>query len=292
MRTTQPPSRDVAQAFPELADLARTTVRLHPRREDEPPVDASKLGGRMRWPADEPWPRCDQPHALWDAFNTLEPPDDRPYVSVLQLRKTDVPELGFPADTDTFQLLWCPSDHDDPFYVAVVRVFWWRGTDLVDTIAPQPAASANGSDYVPRPCALHPERVLEYPHLGELPESMRERIDAWGGEQGAHTLYQYLLSSAPGTKVGGYPNWFQEPEPQTCAAGHPMEHLLTISDTEFDGGTWPRWLAIEEAGAWTGPPEQRFAVQEAAELQFGMGSIYVFICRVCPDGPIAQVYQR
>ena len=292
MRTTQPPSHDVAAAFPELAGMARTTVRLHPRREDEPGIDESKLGGRMRWSAEVPWPRCDQPHALWDALQTLEPADDRPYVPVLQLRKADLPELEFPADTDTFQLLWCPSDHDDPFYVAVVRVFWWRGADLVDTIAPRPVTSKDASDYVPRPCALHPERVVEYPHIWELPTTISDRIDAWQAEQGQRTLYQSLLSTAPGTKVGGHPAWVQEPEPQTCEAGHEMEHLLTISDTEFDGGTWPRWLAVEEAGAWTGPTDQRFAVQEAAELRFGRGSIYVFICRVCPDGPIAQVYQR
>jgi hypothetical protein len=292
MRTTQPPSHDVAEAFPELADLARTTVRLHPRREDEPAVDASKLGGRMRWPTDVPWPRCDLGHQRWDAFNTIDPPDHRPYVHVLQLCKSDVPELPFPSGTDVFQLLWCPSDHDDPLYVAAVRVFWWRASELVDTIAPGPEPSGNVSQYLPRPCALHPERVVEYPHLGELPDSLRERIDAWGAELGAHALYQYLLSSAPGTKVGGHPNWLQDAEPQTCAAGHPMEHLLTISDTEFDGGTWPRWLAVEEADVWNVRTDQRLAVQEAAELQFGMGAIYVFICRVCPDGPIAQVYQR
>jgi hypothetical protein len=292
VRTTQPPSHSVADAIPELADRARTTVRLHPRQEAEPPPDMSKLGGGVRWPAGERWPRCDLAHQLWDSLQTEEPPDDRAYVPVLQLRRADVPELEFPPGTDVFQLLWCPSDHAGPLYVPVVRVFWWDASDLVDTIVPSPTPTTAPSNYIPRPCGLHPERVDEYPGIGELPRPLQEKIWAWGDAQGQSPLYQYLLSTAPGTKVGGYPNWFQDPQPQTCAAGHPMDHLVTISDTEFDGGTWPRWLAVEEADVWSGPTGQRLAVQGAAGIDLGMGSVYVFICRMCPDRPIRQVYQR
>jgi hypothetical protein len=71
-----------------------------------------------------------------------------------------------------------------------------------------------------------------------------------------------------------------------------MHHLITISDTEFDGGTWSRWLAVEEEGVWGGPTGQRLDVQGATGLELGMGSVYVFICRACPGWPIAQVYQR
>ena len=144
---------------------------------------------------------------------------------------------------------------------------------------------------MPRPCVLHPERVTEYPHAFELDRELATVIEAWE-EQAGEATYQYLLCTAPGTKVGGWPDWMQDPEWPVCDAGHAMEHLLTVSDTEFDGGTWPRWLAVEDAGAWDGPPDARFAVQSAAGLDFGMGSLYVFICRTCPGWPIAQVYQR
>ena len=293
MRTTQRPRHDVADLFPELAGHARTTVRLHPRLEAEPAPEASKLGGRMRWPADEPWPRCDRSHALWDSLGTVLPPDDRPYVPVLQLRKADVPELDFPVGTDVFQLLWCPTDHPDPFYVPVVRVFWWEGSDLVDVIPPAPVPSPTGSNYIARPCALHPERVEEFPHVWALPEPLSDAIRAWEAELGKGPAeYQFALSSAPGTKVGGHPFWYQEPEPQTCDAGHDMDHLVTISDVEFDGGTWPRWLAVEEADAWDGLTDRRLDIQAAIGIELAMGSIYVFICRTCPDLPIQQVYQR
>jgi Domain of unknown function (DUF1963) len=290
MRTTQPPSHDIALLFPGLADLRRTTVRLHPRREPGPGLDASRIGGRFKWPAGEQWPRCDLPHQQWDTFST-EPPDDRPYVPVLQLHHDDVPELPFPTGRDIFQLLWCPSDHADPWYVAVCRVFWWAQSSLVDVVAPRPVARPNASNFVPRPCSLHPERVVEYPDISELPESLREAIHAWEETQGG-PIYQYLLSTAPGTKIGGHPNWFQDPEPQECDAGHAMDHLLTISDVEFDGGSWPRWLAVEEADAWNGPTDRRLAVQGAIAVELGMGSVYVFTCRACRDLPIRQVYQR
>ena len=293
IRTTPPPSHRVADLFPALAGRERVTVRLHPRQGREPADDASKLGGRMRWPADEPWPRCFRPHDSYqppDFAGSVRPPDGRPYVPVLQLRRDDVPELGFPDGADRFQLLWCPASHPD-LYAPAVRVSWWSADDLAPVEPPTALPSPDGADYVPRPCVLHPERVTEYPHAFELDRELAAVIEAWE-EQAGEATYQYLLCTAPGTKVGGWPDWMQDPEWPVCDAGHAMEHLLTVSDTEFDGGTWPRWLAVEDAGAWDGPPDARFAVQSAAGLDFGMGSLYVFICRTCPGWPIAQVYQR
>jgi hypothetical protein len=170
-------------------------------------------------------------------------------------------------------------------------VFWRSSAELADVIAPMPVLAPDGLLYVPGTCVVHPERVVEYPGLGELNGPLMDRIGAWEDSQG-DPLFQWSLSSAPGTKVGGYPYWLQDPQPQTCQAGHPMDHLLTISDTEFNGGTWHRWLPIEEAGLWSGPTRARLDVQEPADLQFGMGSIYVFICRQCDPLPIAQIYQR
>ena len=43
-----------------------------------------------------------------------------------------------------------------------------------------------------------------------------------------------------------------------------MEHLLTISGDEFDGGTWWRWLTSEERGVWSGATDVRLAVQGGA----------------------------
>jgi hypothetical protein len=293
-RTTPPPSHRVADLFPALAGREWVTVRLHPRRGPEPPADATKLGGRIRWPLGEPWPACDRPH---DGYHPkgeprffVRSPDGRPYVPVLQVLGEDVPELGFPPGADTFQLLWCPASHPE-LYAPAVRVFWWRRTDLADLVPPDPAPALDAGDYVPQPCVLHPERVPEYPSAFEVYDEIGPTIELLERDLG-DLHYQSELGSAPGTKVGGHPDWLQDPEWPPCDAGHAMEHLLTVSDTEFDGASWRRWLPVEEAGIWDGPVDARFAVQEAAGLHMGMGSIYVFICRTCPGWPIAQVYQR
>ncbi|MGW3914316.1 hypothetical protein ACWEBX_22740 [Streptomyces sp. NPDC005070] len=56
-RTTPPRPVDVTSLFPELAPLARSAVRLHPR-PGAPTAGDSSLGGPLLWPADEPWPTC------------------------------------------------------------------------------------------------------------------------------------------------------------------------------------------------------------------------------------------
>ena len=60
-RTTPPRPADVAAAFPQLAPLARTATRLHPRPGPVTPNDSS-IGGPLLWPASEPWPHCDGEH--------------------------------------------------------------------------------------------------------------------------------------------------------------------------------------------------------------------------------------
>ncbi|MFF2777133.1 hypothetical protein ACFVU3_19775 [Streptomyces sp. NPDC058052] len=60
-RTTPPRPLDVEALFPELAAFRGTTTRLHPRPGDPGPGDSS-VGGPMLWPAEEPWPLCDEAH--------------------------------------------------------------------------------------------------------------------------------------------------------------------------------------------------------------------------------------
>ncbi|MEU6848664.1 hypothetical protein ABZ901_01805 [Actinacidiphila alni] len=63
VRTTPPRPVDVAVIIPELTPLARAAIRLHPR-PGAPLVGDSSVGGPLLWPAEEPWPHCEQAHRV------------------------------------------------------------------------------------------------------------------------------------------------------------------------------------------------------------------------------------
>ncbi|GAB2862125.1 hypothetical protein GCM10027074_31790 [Streptomyces deserti] len=65
-RTTPPRPLDVTALFPELAPLARTAIRLHPRAGAPTTADSS-IGGPLLWPADEPWPTCPDHGGPWQS---------------------------------------------------------------------------------------------------------------------------------------------------------------------------------------------------------------------------------
>jgi hypothetical protein len=182
---------------------------------------------------------------------------------------------------------------------------------LGQAAAPAPAADAD-HNYLPEPCRLFPERVAELPDAHELEQGTRDRLETWIGANFSALLadgqvwppahggpgiaeeaaYDWSFSAAPGTKVGGFPLWIQDVWYPSCQRGHEMEHLLTIASSEFDGGTWWRWLPAEERHVWAGPPSARMAVQAATDLMFGdEGNFYVFVCRVCDELPIRASVQ-
>ena len=294
MRHTKRPVVDIITAIPELASLARETVRLHPRR-GERLTHQSKIGGQFLWPADEEWPLCEEHQS--------------PLVTVLQLTADDVPELGFPQGADLFQLLWCPNDHQTlhPIYAPASQAFWRKRSEVSQSLGRPPSPILAEEHYCPTPCVVHLERVTEYPSAFAMSDSLPElwskiktsevladaiKSIAEFDFDDPETLYQYWLSVADGTKVKGYPNWIQGPETPQCKCRAEMEYLLTVASAEFDGGTWGRWLAEEERHVWGASYEVRNAVQGAAGLMLGdMGNINFFICHKCDGWPIASVFQ-
>lgn len=72
-RTTPPRPFDVTAVLPQLAPLARTATRLHPRA-GSPSRQESSVGGPLLWPATEPWPYCDGPH-VWNQYDPAPTPD-------------------------------------------------------------------------------------------------------------------------------------------------------------------------------------------------------------------------
>ncbi|MFI5492417.1 hypothetical protein [Actinoplanes sp. NPDC051859] len=267
---TPPPPLAVEDVFSEFAGQSKTTVRLHPRRA-YPGVRESSLGGLLLWPAEEAWPECaagddhDEPIVL---------------VAVLQIFARDVPELPFPNGTDVFQLLWCPALHDEDCRPRpVVR---WRAEasigELLDN--PEPPDDEDVEDnHVPNICGLSPERVRELPYPWELDADLRDRVEAWAKERG--WSYFAHLSAASGTKVGGWPQWIQDPEYPVCHCGTTMTHLITVASGEWDGESWRRWS-----------PEGTVDGGEAAGLCLGDGgSNYFFTCPRCPNDPPVMVFQ-
>ncbi|MGX1542420.1 hypothetical protein [Streptomyces adustus] len=84
VRTTPPRPVDVTAIFPELAPLARSAIRLHPR-PGAPSAEESSVGGPLLWPADEPWPHCEASHLHVDS-GFRESPDDVRLMRRMQAR--------------------------------------------------------------------------------------------------------------------------------------------------------------------------------------------------------------
>ena len=288
MIRTPPPPLDLETFFPWLRERRRTTVRLHPRR-GLPALDASKLGGDFLWPRSKSEPHCAK--------------HDRRMVGVLQVRRKDVPELPWPDRAQLFQLFWCPADFGEPPYAPSPIVAWHTEDECADNAQPRAQWSDELRCYIPALCAVHPERVVEYPPIEELRDQERDAIihsDALlrflklhdPGYGAPDALYEWGLSVADGTKVSGYCRWVQNVEIPTCECGATMEHLVTVASAEFDGGTWYRWLSEQERHVRSGELEARRTVQSAAGLMLGdMGYVYVFGCRNCDDHPPAAVFQ-
>ncbi|AMV25781.1 hypothetical protein VT84_15395 [Gemmata sp. SH-PL17] len=287
--TTPAPPVNVEEALPDLRGKAKTAVRLHPR-PGEAPVDASKIGGMFLWPKNEPWPVC----PIHDSI---------PYVTALQLRKEDVPELGFPTGTDLFQLLWCPQGHDeDDMYCPKPAVYWRKRASVKRTLAAAPEPADVEYGYFPRLCVLYPERVTEYPDPFEFhPAGIGYDIEgnkspnlcaalAVAQSQpaarelrppaGADDLYQFWLSTTEGTKVGGYPDWVQDSHYPNCGCGAKMEHLLSFGSWEWGGSNRGRWVAVEDRPILSAGFREQESVHRAHGCTFGdAGRMYVFVCR-------------
>ncbi|GAA1406976.1 hypothetical protein GCM10009662_39810 [Catellatospora coxensis] len=289
--TTPPGPIDLPAAIPQLAPLARTAIRLHPRR-GTPTAEQSSMGGPLLWPADEPWPMCDGPRG-YDHLDGWPGEAEAPLVPVLQLYATDVPQLPFPAGADLLQVLWCPFDHE-PWSSPRPQLRWRRSADITDPrrLMPPPDTEAE-PDHVPDPCVLAPEPVTEYPTF-DLPQAVWAQVRDQVAQIRQDTGWQYEsdLAVAPGTKVGGYPGWTQSPDWPDCACGAPMEHLLTVASWEFDRGDDKRWITREDRPAmagWApdGPAEHPWlAIRNAAGLMLGdVGGIYLFVCTACPARP-------
>jgi hypothetical protein len=168
---------------------------------------------------------------------TADPDTPTTMLAVAQLYLRDVPDLVGPPGADVLQILWCPRDHGSIYCPALV-LRWRRSADVTDVLTEQPEPEVMEYEYLPNPCVLHPEQVVEYPYVDFLPDDLRNRIRAW--EESNGNQYYDELSIAIGWKVGGYAAWnLTDPVPMVCDCGADMELLLRIDSAEWDDtGSW------------------------------------------------------
>ncbi|NUR69249.1 MAG: hypothetical protein HOU81_00255 [Hamadaea sp.] len=319
-RTTPPRPLDIADAFPELTAYATTATRLHPR-PGAPAVGDSSIAGPLLWPADEPWPVCEDGgdhyvnrlltpqtvrhmravYASGDFDDLTE--DDKaqvpdydysepeslveqpiPLIPVAQLYRRDTPDFAGPDDADVLQVLWCPLDHPELGYNPSVRVYWRRSDEIGRLLDAAPEPPVVNDDYFPTPCVVHPEQIREFPYAGLLPDDLKSRIRAWEQKHDG-SGYQYDLSLAPGWKVGGYANWsLTDPYPMNCAdCGTTMTLLFTADSGEWQGGDTSSWRPVEETSQASPGP---------TDVVIGRGyALYVFRCPASFDHPVATAMQ-
>ncbi|WP_137989984.1 DUF1963 domain-containing protein [Streptomyces vilmorinianum] len=284
---------DITIPFPELKAYARTATLLHPRPGTPTAADSS-VGGPLLWPADETWPVCAEHGRVPGVRPDRHDGSALPLLALAQFYVRDVPDLGpfAPPGADLLQVLWCPfTGHDDASfndYGPSTRLHWRRAADVTEQLSVQPGpAVVEREEYLPNPCVLFPEQVVDHPFADYLPAELVERIEAWEdalqeriGE--AAPCYQYDLSLAPGWKIGGWDSWHRTDlmRVRCGACGAEMRLLLTI---DSDGGA-RSWVPYDEAqDAWNGgrPPSPHGPTGISAARD----EYRAFVCPADPSHP-------
>ncbi|WP_327429113.1 hypothetical protein [Streptomyces sp. NBC_01236] len=327
-RTTPPRPLDIEAEFPELASYRKTCTRLHPRRGTPEPCQSSIGGPFLwpadePWPAcraahprdtgrriedihrerrvlDEAWrrnletgPTDEERDVLAELQREhhvpgLQDTDPVPLLPLVQLFAKNVPDLVAPKGRDVLQVLWCPFSAHGRQATPDVHLRWCKATECTPLFNPPSPELVGDAWYVPEPCTLAPEQVVEHEYVELLSESLQGRIKEWeeGNEEeagveaasrGEFLTYGEDFSIAPGWKVGGYASWdVTGPHPVTCSCGAPMELLLAIGSMEW-GGT-RSWVPLEDRELIG-----RRGANTPTRVRVGRGgSLNVFICPADP----------
>lgn len=224
----------------------------------------------------------------------LRLPHNTAYLAILQLRRDEFPELPWPGSADLFQLLWCPRIHfdgngmhdpDEPPQQSPGFVLKWRREKLVGPVLAMPPRTAESP--LLNECRLYPEELVEYPQASEFDHTDMQRLTKslapWfasapsrsrAGGRDVPDLswrYSYDVAAAPGTKLLGYPVWWQgDDTPECVTCGARMRLLVTCAGSEDASN--PIWT-----------PAARLARREAYENPSGqswgdLASAYLFYC--------------
>ncbi|MGI5455448.1 hypothetical protein ACQEWB_20175 [Streptomyces sp. CA-249302] len=205
-----------------------------------------------------------------------------PMLPVLQIFQRDIPGLNFPDGSDLLQILWCPFDAHGAEKEIDVRLVWRNSASIHEPLPVAPQLKVVGrAGYVPEPCLVDPEEILEYQAFELLPEDLQESLEEWEDwedEDAPH--YQYDLSVAPGWKAGGFASWhLTGPREMLCDCGAPMRLLVTVDSKEWDNGSLS-WRPVEDAG------NSAYGLSKPTQVVVGRaGSLRFFVCTLDASHP-------
>ncbi|MFE9107710.1 hypothetical protein [Actinomadura geliboluensis] len=215
--------------------------------------------------------------------NEPPPPPDGPvpFLAFAQLYARDVPDLAPPPHADLLQVLWCPWDHDYLSCPAVI-LRWRRADEVTVALDPQPEPELmEYNTYLPEPCVLYPEQIVEYQYADFLPADLHRRLREWSQETG-HSYQD--LSIASGMKVGGWSSWhLTDPYPMICECGADLELLLCIDGSEWDGKR--TWQPVEDIEIEAAEQFHRYPhLNSPTNITIGRGyGLWIFTCPVSHD---------
>ncbi|MFF2743952.1 hypothetical protein ACFVVA_00255 [Kitasatospora sp. NPDC058048] len=327
-RTTPPRPVDVTAHFPELAPMARTAVRLHPRA-GEPTAAESSIGGPLLWPEREPWPTCPEHGGpsqfgatpedvrlkrriiaeMWRRPDTGggDPlsPEERATVERVH-RGSEIAQSGPVPMVPVAQLyaadvpgLPCPDGTD------LLQVLWCPFDHDDEDCLPRTElrwrAAAEVTDPLetaPQPSVIGNEEYLPaacvlHPETAtEYPaphELPKELRERIHAWEDRHDLvYQYDLAVAPGCKAGGHAPW------SFSDPGHPMACAECGSGLRplltLNGNEWDGG-----SGGWRPEEESGYtgphSLGPATATQLGIGrsgSLQVYVCTTSSEHPHLQ----
>ncbi|MFD4945355.1 hypothetical protein ACFWNT_23180 [Streptomyces sp. NPDC058409] len=329
LRTTPPRPVDVTMHFPQLAPLARTAVRLHPR-VGAPATSDSSIGGPLLWPASEAWPTCPEHDGPWQ--HGMAPEDVRLRRRILAEawrrpkeegadllsteERTTVDRIGKsrrisqdgPVPMVPVAQLYASDVPDlprpdgadllqllwcpfdhDEDYLPRTELRWRTAADVTDPLGAAPQPSVIGND------DYLPEPCVLHPEkVTEFPaphELREELAERIEAWEDQHDFdYQYDLGVAPGCKVGGHAPWsFSDPFPMVCAECGSVVRPLLTIDGSEWDGGSGSWRPVED-GDYTGL--HFLGPANATQLNIGRGySLQLYVCTDSYDHPHVQNMQ-
>jgi len=249
---------------------------------------APEVLARARASAATPPPVTVPGSVTWHEYELLREPVR--LVPVLQLHRGETSAVPFPDGTDLLQLLWCPSSHEH--HGPAARGFWRNAASVTDPLPVMPEPNHVQRDgFVPRPCLVHPEDVVEYPptclaprhdehytRFGMMPAELEDAVRLWSEGQPEDADYD-ILSQAPGWKAGGWdPCSADTGLLRTCACGARMRPLLSTSYSEW----LHLWPPQGDPGFVWGDPARR-QDREPTGINFTRSGDYLVL--YCPADP-------